>query len=60
MSILRFESKKEKRRRLLKELANDIATEAASRLDYDPDKDPVLKEFKRAMKAVASRKSGDR
>ncbi|WP_158291473.1 hypothetical protein [Desulfosporosinus sp. Sb-LF] len=42
MTILNFENKKEKKRRLTREFATRLGQEAAKDFRYDPYSDPVM------------------
>ncbi|HVJ50759.1 hypothetical protein [Desulfitobacterium sp.] len=49
MPLFHFESKKEKRQKELKTLAKDIVDGAMKNFHYDPDKDPIIQDFRRKM-----------
>lgn len=49
LPILPFESKEDRVKREMKKLAYEIAQEAARNFNYDPDNDPVLRDFRRKM-----------
>jgi hypothetical protein len=49
VTVFRFESKEQREDRELQELADIIANDAVKRLNYEPDKDPVLARFCKKM-----------
>lgn len=52
MPLFSFESKEEKRKKIMKKLAKDIVEGAKHNCKYDPGSDPVLNNFKRKLKDI--------
>jgi hypothetical protein len=49
MTVIRFESKEDRKKREMRDLAYEIAQEATKRLDFKPDENDVLKDFRKKM-----------
>lgn len=49
MPIFNFESKEDKAKREMQKLANEIAQEAARNLNFNPDENAVLRDFRKKM-----------
>jgi len=49
LPIFNFESKEDKAKREMQKLANEIAQEAARNLNFNPDENAVLRDFRKKM-----------